>query len=208
VIRRLEPPADAGTARGSGRRSGENVIRRVEPPADAGDARRFGWGPGEPTGIRGSHEGEVFGGIHAMVAEFSSTTSGKPIEAIKLDPRLLAESGKQKLSTIGEKVQHWQAISVDPSDLEDLMGNILRVVQSAGDEAIARAAENIVRDPASLEVLRDLAENVGRLTELATQVAERITPSESAGGQHFFWWVLAGAILLGLGVNTMDLRRW
>ncbi len=202
VIRPVEPSAGPGLGRGSARGIRENVIRPVESSADAGVVR----GIGEPTGIRGSQGGEAVGDIRAMVAEFSDAMSRQPIEAMgELNPRLLAESVKEKLGAISENGQPRRELSADPRDLEDLVANILSVVQSVGDEAVARAAESIVRDQASLEVLRNLAEDVGRLTEVAAQVAEKITPTESNGGSAIFWWVLAGAILLALGVATVPL---
>lgn len=172
---------DERDRRGKGGR--RNPGRRVQDPADL--AKRVN-------------------DLAATLADITSALTGAPAEpAAKVDLAKTVKRGKAVVGQIDEALRSGESLPVDVADLKSVMDDLLRSVQRSGAEQVIRAANEVVRDPTSLKILRKLADGAPQLTEVADQVTEKITPSAGAARPALGTLVLAGALLLaavGAGV--------
>jgi hypothetical protein len=83
------------------------------------------------------------------------------------------------------------------------MERLLHAVEKAGTETTIRADEKIMRGRSSAKAMRMLTENLGPLDDVASEVAAKLEPRDRTRRRLLRWWILAGAILLAVGLAAV-----
>jgi hypothetical protein len=83
------------------------------------------------------------------------------------------------------------------------MDTLLHAIEKVGTETTVRAAEEIMRDRSSAEIMRMISENLGPPADVASQVAAKMEPTDGTRRRKLGWWILAGAILLAAGLAAV-----
>ena len=201
TVRDGDHPAEPVKGPARRRRDGDHPAEPVKGPARR---RRDGDHPAEPVKVGSALElGELAKRVNELeitLAAITRTLAGPPTEsAIQVDLCIAVDYGKV-VGQIGEALRTGENRAVDAPDLKSFMDGLLGSVQRAGVETVLLAANEILRDPSSVKILRELAERPPPPIEMADRVTEEITPLDGPGPSALGLLVLAGALLLAAGV--------
>jgi hypothetical protein len=125
------------------------------------------------------------------------------VPSARVELNVVVELGKKRLVQVSEQVSLGQLGPVAAPELQDFMERLLDTVEKVGTETTVRAAEKIMRGRSSAKAMRMLTENLGPLDDVARKVAAKLEPTDSTRRRILRWWILAGAILLAVGLAAV-----